>query len=191
MENLQRHLYGELAESASHAPLFTEERSGKRFFTDLRQLVSERPVDERLGAEIMELARQWVADNSLLHYSNTTRAAYGRTYLGRCAETGWEAIVMSWQQGRPSSIHGHPRFAGYFFADGVFRIEQFERTAPGRVRLKETVEVEAPKGFHAIGSAGHFDNHIHRITCLSGQGHSLHIYSDDALQGEIYELEEP
>ena len=37
---------------------------------------------------------------------------------------------MSWQQGRPSSIHGHPRFAG-FFADGVFRIEQFERTAPG------------------------------------------------------------
>ena len=58
---------------------FTEERSGKRFFTDLRQLVSERPVDERLGAEIMELARQWVADNSLLHYSNNPRGV--RTHL--------------------------------------------------------------------------------------------------------------
>ena len=191
MENLQRHLYGELAESASHAPLFTEERSGKRFFTDLRQLVSERPVDERLGAEIMELARQWVADNSLLHYSNTTRAAYGRTYLGRCAETGWGGDRDELAAGSPVKYPRASPLRGLLLRRRRFPDRAVRTDGPGRVRLKETVEVEAPKGFHAIGSAGHFDNHIHRITCLSGQGHSLHIYSDDALQGEIYELEEP
>ena len=31
---------------------------------------------------------------------------------------------------------------------------------------------------------GKFNNHIHRITCLSDTAHSLHVYSDDALKGE-------
>ena len=39
-------------------------------------------------------------------------------------------------------------------------------------------------GLYAIGEAGKFNNHIHRITCLSDMAHSLHVYSDDALKGE-------
>ena len=188
MENLQRQLRSEFAQSASGDPVFAQEASGERFFSDLKHLISGHPIDEQLGGDIMELARQWVAENSLRHYRNTTHAAYGRTYLGRCAETGWEAIVMSWQQDRPSSIHGHPCFAGYFFADGLFQIELFKRTAPERgVRLTEILCVEAPQGLHAVGIAGRFDNHIHRITCLSDHGHSLHIYSDEVLQGEVFE----
>ena len=40
-----------------------------------------------------------------------------------------------------------------------------------------------------LGAPGRFDNHIHRITCLSDTGHSLHVYSDDALRGEVYREE--
>ena len=39
-------------------------------------------------------------------------------------------------------------------------------------------------GVYAIGKAGKYNNHIHRITCLSDTAHSLHVYSDDALKGE-------
>ena len=46
--------------------------------------------------------------------------------------------------------------------------------------------MEGPCAFFAVGAPGRFDNHIHRITCLSPTGHSLHVYSDDALRGEVY-----
>lgn len=190
MKDTQRKLHNEFTGAISGNAICTQEPGCKHFFADLRQLTSGRPIDETLGDEIMELTRTWLANNPLRHYRNTTPAAYGRTYLGRCNETGWEAIVMSWEQKRPSSIHGHPAFAGYFFADGVFQVELFERTATGHARLKNTVVVEAPYGFHAIGAVGCFDNHIHRITCLSPEGHSLHVYSDDALQGEVFEVED-
>lgn len=42
-------------------------------------------------------------------------------------------------------------------------------------------------GYHfAVGAPGRFDNHLHRITCLSETGHSLHVYSDDALRGVTF-----
>lgn len=94
---------------------------------------------------------------------------------------------MTWKHGNRTSIHAHPQFAGYNFADGIFRVEIFEPAGDGRARLVEECTVTAPESFFAIGAAGRFDNHIHRITCLSETGHSLHIYSDDALRGQIYE----
>jgi hypothetical protein len=46
--------------------------------------------------------------------------------------------------------------------------------------------VNGQEGFAAIGHPGRFDNHIHRITCLSATAHSLHVYSDDALRGMTF-----
>ena len=64
--------------------------------------------------------------------------------------------------------------------------ETFEPAGDGTARPVHSAEVEAPCAFFAIGKPGCFDNHIHRITCLSPTGHSLHVYSDDALRGEVY-----
>ena len=128
------------------------------FFTGLTGITDRKPVDDALGERIQ----------------------------GRSPETGWEAIVMSWQEGNRTSIHAHPQFAGYHFADGRFRLEIFEPAGDGTARPVHSAEVEAPCAFFAIGKPGCFDNHIHRITCLSPTGHSLHVYSDDALRGEVY-----
>ena len=38
---------------------------------------------------------------------------------------------MSWQEGNRTSIHAHPQFAGYHFADGRFRLEIFEPAGDG------------------------------------------------------------
>ena len=93
---------------------------------------------------------------------------------------------MSRQEANRTSIHAHPQFAGYLFADGRFRLEIFEPAGGGTARPVQSAEVEAPCAFFAIGKPGCFDNHIHRITCLRPTGHSLHVYSDDALRGKVY-----
>ena len=62
-------------------------------------------------------------------------------------------------------------------------MEVFEPHEDG-IKLAYKTVVNDTLGLYAIGEAGKFDNHIHRITCLSDTAHSLHVYSDDALKGK-------
>lgn len=156
-------------------------------FAQLLTLVAGRTIDSPTGELIQACAAAYLKDHPLDAFDHYSELGYQRTCIGRCPSTGWEALVMSWKQGNTTTIHSHPQFAGYNFADGRFQIEIFEPAAHGAVRLAQTLEVQAPQSFHAIGTPGCFDNHIHRITCLSHTGHSLHIYSDDALKGFVYQ----
>ena len=162
------------------------------FFKRLMEITHSAKCDDKLGERLKRYAAEWLACNPTDKFDDYSDKTYRRTYLGRDAATGWEAIMMTWKQGNRTSIHAHPQFAGYNFADGTFRVEIFEPSADGYARPVEDHTVTAPCSFFAIGAEGRFDNHIHRITCLSETGHSLHIYSDDALRGQIYEeLTEP
>ena len=156
------------------------------FFTGLLGIIGRKPVDDALGERIQGYVLGWLEGHPLTEFDDYSATAYRRTYLGRSPETGWEAIVMSWQEGNRTSIHAHPQFAGYHFADGRFRLEIFEPAGGGTARPVQSAEVEAPCAFFAIGKPGCFDNHIHRITCLSATAHSLHVYSDDALRGMTF-----
>lgn len=148
-----------------------------------------KTIDDALGQQIRAYVLGWLQTHPLTAFDDYSDTAYRRTYLGRCPATGWEAIVMSWKNGNRTSIHAHPQFAGYHIADGTFRLEIFEPAAGGAARLTESAVVEGPCAFFAVGAPGRFDNHIHRITCLSDTGHSLHVYSDDALRSEVYREE--
>lgn len=160
------------------------------FFARLMDIVRHQPIDQALGQLIQSYVTDWLASHTLEDFATTSTTSYVRNYLGRCPETHWEAILMSWQQGNTTAIHSHPQFAGYFFADGVFEVEIFEPVGAHKARLTKRVRVNEPAAFFAIGDAERFDNHIHRITCLSDRGHSLHVYSDDALQGKTYLISE-
>ena len=166
-----------LAEDLQEASANTAEYG--EFFTGLTGITDRKPVDDALGERIQGYVLGWLEGHPLTAFDDYSATAYRRTYLGRSPETGWEAIVMSWQEGNRTSIHAHPQFAGYHFADGRFRLEIFEPAGDGTARPVHSAEVEAPCAFFAIGKPGCFDNHIHRITCL-------HVYSDDALRGEVY-----
>ena len=159
------------------------------FFSGLLETTAAKTIDDALGQQIRAYVLGWLQTHPLTAFDDYSDTAYRRTYLGRCPATGWEAIVMSWKNGNRTSIHAHPQFAGYHIADGTFRLEIFEPAAGGAARLTESAVVEGPCAFFAVGAPGRFDNHIHRITCLSDTGHSLHVYSDDALRGEVYREE--
>lgn len=155
-------------------------------FNGLMDIVRNKEIDDRLGKRIEGYISNYLAENPPREFDRYSDKSYLRTYLGRDATTGWEAIMMSWREGNTTSIHAHPQYAGYNFADGRFRLEIFEPAADGKARRVKDITLTAPCAFHAIGPAGSFENHIHRITCLSPTGHSLHVYSDDAKKGKVY-----
>lgn len=176
---------------ADSYPLPTQiDNDENTFFEGLLAITHRATIDKQLGEQIKTYVQGWLAVNPLDRFSDYSDITYRRTYIGRSAHSPWEAIVMTWKQGNATSIHAHPQFAGYYFADGTFKIEIFESAAPGTAKLVQSIQVTGGAGFAAIGLPGHFDNHIHRITCLSPTGHSLHVYSDNALQGCKYELAE-
>lgn len=161
-----------------------------KIFNCLMDIVRDKKMDDALGNEIKRYILDYLAANPPREFDRFSDKSYLRTYIGRDAATGWEAIMMSWREGNTTSIHAHPQFAGYHFADGRFRLEIFEPTGEGKARRVKDIVVTAPCAFHAIGKTAGFDNHIHRITCLTPTGHSLHVYSDDARQGKVYTEEE-
>ena len=129
-------------------------------FNRLMDTVRDRRIDDSMGKDIQRLILDYLAENPPREFDRYSDKSYLRTYIGRDDATGWEAIMMSWREGNVTSIR----------------------------RIKD-ITITAPCAFYAIGEEGSFENHIHRITCLSPTGHSLHVYSDDARQGKVYEEE--
>lgn len=151
------------------------------FMNGLLKIAKSSPIDEKMGNKIKEYTLDYLKKASLKDFNRYSDKSYVREYIGRDS-SGWEAIVMSWKKGNVTAIHTHPQFAAYNFADGEFLVEIFEYYKDG-LKCVNKIVVNEQIGLFAIGEAGKFTNHIHRITCLSDTGHSLHIYSDDALKG--------
>lgn len=150
------------------------------FMAGLMDIVRAGAMDTATGDKLRDYVLNFVRNNSLACFDQYTDT-YVRNIIGRDA-SGWEAIVMSWKKGSRTSIHTHPQFASYTFADGEFLVEVFEPCSKG-IRLVKQITVNEVMGLYSIGEEGRFTNHIHRLTCLSDTAHSLHVYSADALNG--------
>lgn len=161
----------------------------RALFAELTALAVRMPMGEGLGAAIRDRVLSFVSAGTP-GFDRFDARSYVRNYVGRDAATGFEALVMSWTHGNTTSVHGHPQLACYCFADGEFLVETFEDAGNGLARPVGSRRVGGGCGFCAVGLPGRFDNHIHRITCLSRHGHSLHVYSDDALKGLKYRVAE-
>lgn len=156
------------------------------FMQGLMDIVHSGPLCEVVGERVKAYVLNFVKENPLDSFNNFSDTTYVRNYIGRDPATHWEAIVMCWKKGNRTAIHSHPQFAGYTFADGEFLVEVFEPSENG-IKLTYKTVVNDILGLYAIGEPGKFDNHIHRITCLSDTAHSLHVYSDDALKGKKFD----
>lgn len=120
---------------------------------------------------------------------------YTRTYLGKESpntaahvpeEAVAEALAMRWDQQVKTSIHGHPQFSFYYVISGVFEIELFDRTTAGDLYTRELQQLLPTESTWFQGEAHRYDNCIHRVTCLEA-GETLHVYSDDALKGIVFD----
>jgi hypothetical protein len=111
--------------------------------------------------------------------------SYSRTILYR-AENGFEAMAARWTKNTITKIHGHPMFAFYYLLEGELFVENFVKDGAG-VSLKDSGTYSPGQYFCLRGTADTFDNGIHRITATQ-ESLSFHIYSDDAMKGEIFQI---
>ncbi len=116
-------------------------------------------------------------------------AAYTRTCIARepvMPTEQFEALIMRWDKQVKTKIHGHPAFSFYYVIAGIFQMEMFSNTPAHGLQLTESrLFFQADSTWH-IGQVGHYDNFIHRVTCLE-PGLTFHVYSDDAQKGVAFE----
>ncbi len=156
------------------------------FFAGLMQVAPGGLPDQAAGEALRRYVRDFLAACDLAQFRKSAGEPYSRIYLGRDGRTGWEAIMMCWERGSATTIHGHPVFAAYNFAAGSFNVELFELDDHAGLLPAGSVGAAAGDGFFAIGKPDTYDNHVHRITCLSDTGHSLHVYRGDARKGVVF-----
>lgn len=166
--------------------LFPQVTDWEKFTHELFSIVRNSSLTTETAEEIRHHVLNFVNSYSLQNFSSFSDQTYVRNYVGKDPLSGWEVLVMSWKKGNRTAIHGHPQYAGYTFTDGEFQVEIFESNGKEIHKIQDIL-IHDVQSLYALGKAGRFDNHIHRITCLSGTAHSLHIYSDDALKGIRFE----
>ena len=86
------------------------------FFNGLMDIVrgaseGRNGVDGQTGESLRSYVMDWLGKHPLQDFNEYSDTKYIRSYIGRCPETHWEAIVMSWKRGNTTTIHGHPQFA--------------------------------------------------------------------------------
>jgi hypothetical protein len=110
--------------------------------------------------------------------------SYSRTILLK-SENGYEAVAARWCKGVVSNVHGHPPFSYCFLVEGSLRIENFKKTA-GKIVLSDEKVYKPGDFFYNRGENGRMDNNVHRVSAEE-ESLSLHIFSDDSRQGEVFE----
>ncbi|VAW41888.1 hypothetical protein MNBD_DELTA03-717 [hydrothermal vent metagenome] len=110
---------------------------------------------------------------------------YSRTILYR-AENHYEAMAARWSKDAISVIHGHPMFAFYYLLEGELSVECFEKSGAKAVRT-DTRIYKPGQYFSMLGTPDTFDNGIHRVSAKK-ESLSIHIYSDDAMKGQIFTI---
>jgi len=108
---------------------------------------------------------------------------YSRTILYR-DHSGFEAIIARWSKNAVTPIHGHPQLAFVYLISGKLSMELFEKNDNQICKTKTRI-LRPGEHFFSKGTAGTYDNAIHRVTAAV-DSLSFHIYSDDALKGETF-----
>jgi len=110
-------------------------------------------------------------------------SGYSRTILHR-EPGGFEVMVARWSRGAKTPIHGHPGFSLTWLIDGNLSENTYAKEG-GCLVQADSDSLSAGAYSFDQGNDGRFDNAIHQIVAVE-ESLSLHLYSDDALKGEVF-----
>lgn len=147
--------------------------------------------NENSNSQKVEILREF--SRSVSKYIDPTKfnipecGGYSRNYLER-DKSGWEMLLICWSKDDTTSIHGHPELCSYNYLQGEFNLELFQKVTSTEAKLDKIIKASSGDIYADCGSTNSFCNHIHRITCTTDKGYTLHIYSDDASKGDEFEM---
>ena len=118
-----------------------------------------------------------------VHHLPLKENSYSRNILYR-ESSGFEVIAARWSKGAITPIHGHPGFSLLYLIEGQLSEDAFVKDNGEIMEIGQKTFSPGDFTFDK-GEEGRLDNSIHKITA-DEDSMSLHIYSDDAIKGEIY-----
>ncbi len=152
-------------------------------FSRVLQQVADKKYDSEKTLAIL-------SDFFAVHRLNTIdfpvmKQSYTRTTLLR-EKTGFEIVIARWDKGASTPIHGHPRYSFLYLIEGELSERFFIRDNKKLMQVS-TLKYRAGDYSYHNGNPDTFDNAIHKITAIQSSL-SLHVYSDDALKGVVYNI---
>jgi hypothetical protein len=95
-------------------------------------------------------------------------------------------MISHWDRGAITPIHGHPGYSFLYVIEGELHERFYLRE---QERLMEVGTLNYTPGDYSYHNGDHnrFDNAIHQLTARKNSL-SLHIYSNDALQGNVFSI---
>ena len=113
------------------------------------------------------------------------KQTYTRTMLLR-EKSGFEIMMARWDKGASTPIHGHPRYSFLYVIEGELSKRFFIRNNRKLMQVS-TLNYRVGDYSYHNGDPDKFDNAIHKLTAMKNSL-SLHVYSDDALKGEVFNI---
>ncbi len=156
------------------------------FFRGLSQmqLVNRLTAVKKDPEELLAVLFDFFTTNTLrLQDFELSKGRYSRTILYR-EQSGFEIMIARWDKRTQSPIHGHPAFSLFYVVKGKLKETLYTRNQDRIDEKLTTVHSQGDYTYHQ-GVPDRFDNSIHRLSALE-ESLSLHIYSDDALKGEVF-----
>lgn len=155
------------------------------FFNDnINQFITSLAMVKNDAEEMLKVLFDFFSTRQLgLNDFEYKKGGYSRTILYR-EKSGFEVMVARWARGSSTPIHGHPDFSLCYLIQGGVKETVFYKEEKRILQGGVSIQTPGDYSYH-YGEEGGFDNAIHKIEALR-DSLSLHIYSDDAMKGQIY-----
>ena len=117
---------------------------------------------------------------------------YQRTLFGlekTLSDSGFEGIILHWKKNSKTPIHAHPNFAYYKILSGKCLMTFYKKKEDGSLVKTSQKYLSTGDSLHSYEKKEKkmtFTNLIHKVECIK-EGFTLHLYSDNALKGKIFE----
>ena len=168
----------------------TKEFPQRKEYSDLFELIlsaKDQYEGEALSEQLAMIIESYKVNSlKIKDFPQAEKNQYSRSYIGR-DYSGWESIICRWEEGANSSIHGHPDFVFYYVLEGKIEMPFYKKSKEGELILDRIQILEKGEFVFSVGPEGKFENMIHAIKALE-PSLSLHVFSDNALKGEVYEV---
>ncbi len=114
---------------------------------------------------------------------------YQRTLFGlekTLSGSGFEGIILHWKKDSKTPIHAHPNFAYYKILSGKCLMKFYKKKKNGSLVETSQKYLSTGDSLHSYEKKMTFTNLIHKVECIE-EGFTLHLYSDNAIKGKIFE----
>lgn len=92
--------------------------------------------------------------------------------------------LLNWDKGATTRIHGHPKHSFIYVIQGEITVQNFDKNPLSK---RDKSQLLSDDYRYSDGVEGKMDNYVHQMYAVH-KSLSLHFYSGDPTQGDIFDI---